>query len=153
MFSVVVGGKRQPPWCRENRLDESDGLNLWIDTRDTHNIHRAGRFCHHFLFMPSGGGHRLNDATGAMLAINRAREAARPVPTPNARRAKPERPDGYLLEAFVPATASHGFRSSRASPARFHVLRWSIENWARGPSVPRPSFPTAKTRASGRRSN
>jgi hypothetical protein len=109
MFSVLVGGKRQPPWCRENRLDESDGLNLWIDTRDTHNIHRAGRFCHHFLFMPSGGGHRLNEATGAMLAINRAREAARPVRGETLGARSQKRPDGYLLDAFVPATALTGF--------------------------------------------
>src|SRR5689334_11084890 len=37
-FSLRVTGKRQPPWCRDNRLDDSDGLHIWLDTRDTHNI-------------------------------------------------------------------------------------------------------------------
>src|SRR5688572_27277440 len=38
-FSVRVQGKRQAPWCRDGQMDESDGLQVWIDTRDTHNIH------------------------------------------------------------------------------------------------------------------
>ena len=78
-FSVLVRGKRQPPWCRESRPDDSDGLRLWIDTRDTHNIHRASRFCHQFLFMPAGAGRSLDDAIGEQVLINRARENAKPV--------------------------------------------------------------------------
>ncbi len=54
--NVRIEGKRQPPWCRESRLEDSDGVQLWIDTRATHNIHRASRFCHRFAFMPAGGG-------------------------------------------------------------------------------------------------
>ena len=30
--------------------------NVWIDTRNTQNIHRAGRFCHRFAFLPVGAG-------------------------------------------------------------------------------------------------
>src|SRR6185312_6605817 len=26
-----------------------DGVQLWIDTRDTRNVHRATRFCHRFV--------------------------------------------------------------------------------------------------------
>ena len=55
-FAVHVRGKKQPPWCRESRLDDSDCLQIWIDTRDVHNVHRAGRFCHRFIFLPCGGG-------------------------------------------------------------------------------------------------
>src|SRR5262245_26481258 len=44
-FSMRVEGTRQAASCRENRPEDSDGLRLWLDTRDTHNIHRAGRFC------------------------------------------------------------------------------------------------------------
>ena len=52
---------------------------FWIDTRDTHNIHRAARFCHYFVFLPSGGGNRLADPVAAQMLINRAREQADPV--------------------------------------------------------------------------
>ena len=55
-FAVHVRGKQQPPWCRESRLDDSDCLQIWIDTRDVHNVHRAGRFCHRFIFLPCGAG-------------------------------------------------------------------------------------------------
>jgi hypothetical protein len=54
-FTVVVRGKRQPPWCRESRPEDSDSFQVWIDTRDVHNVHRAGRFCHRFVFLPTGG--------------------------------------------------------------------------------------------------
>jgi hypothetical protein len=104
-----VTGKRHLPWCRENRIEESDGLHVWIDTRDTHNIHRAGRFCHYFVFLPTGGGHRLDDPVADQLLINRARENARPI-RPGTLRAKSEkRHDGYVLEMHIPADALTGF--------------------------------------------
>ena len=35
-LSLEITGKRQLPWCRDNRIEDSDGLHIWIDTRDTH---------------------------------------------------------------------------------------------------------------------
>src|SRR6187402_2971537 len=32
-WQVTVEGKTQLPWCRDSRLDDSDGLQIWIDTR------------------------------------------------------------------------------------------------------------------------
>ena len=55
-FYVRVNGKRQAPWCRQSRIEDSDGIQVWIDTRDTHNVHRAGRYCHRFALLPAGGG-------------------------------------------------------------------------------------------------
>ncbi len=109
LLSVRVVGKRQLPWCRENRIEDSDGLHVWIDTRDTRNIHRAGRFCHYFVFLPSGGGHRLDEPVGAQLLINRARENARPVPPSAFTVASQRRTDGYSLDIRIPATALTGF--------------------------------------------
>lgn len=108
-FAVRVAGKRQPPWCRESRPDDSDGLRVWIDTRDTHNIHRASRFCHQFIFMPAGTGRGLDEPVAEQLLINRARENARPVRPGVLQVRREKRPDGYLLEAFVPAAALTGF--------------------------------------------
>lgn len=71
-FSITVSGKKQAPWCRESKIEDSDGVFLWIDTRDTHNIHRASRFCHQFVFLPTGGGHRQDEPVAELLAINRA---------------------------------------------------------------------------------
>lgn len=108
-FSVQVSGKRRPPWCRESRPDESDGLRIWIDTRDTHNIHRASRFCHQFIFLPAGSGRNLADPYGELYFINRARENPRPI-RPDVLRVRSEkRVDGYVLEAHIPAAAITGW--------------------------------------------
>lgn len=109
VFSVRVTGKKHQPWCRDNRLDESDGFHVWIDTRDTKNIHRAGRFCHHFVFLPTGGGHRLDQPVADQALINRARENANPI-RPGALKVQSEkRIDGYVLDCFVPAASLTGF--------------------------------------------
>ncbi|HUY33748.1 MAG TPA: hypothetical protein VMV69_13440 [Pirellulales bacterium] len=108
-FSTKVEGKRQALWCRETRPDESDGVRLWIDTRDTHNIHRAGRFCHQFIFMPAGAGRALDEPAAEQILINRARENAKPVRSGMLEVRRAKRADGYLLEGFIPAGALTGF--------------------------------------------
>jgi hypothetical protein len=108
-FTVRVAGKKQRPWGRESRMEDSDGLHLWIDTRDTHNIHRAGRFCHRFAVLPMGGGRQLDQPVAAMLPIARAREHPKPAPPGALRLRSEKRIDGYLLEAHIPANALTGY--------------------------------------------
>jgi len=108
-FALRVEGKKQPPWCRETRPEESDGLHLFVDTRDVHNIHRAGRFCHRFAFLPRGGGKRLDQPVAHWLTINRAREHPRPVLPGQLQVRSEKRINGYLLEAFIAAGALTGF--------------------------------------------
>jgi hypothetical protein len=109
LFSVSVRGKKHAPWCRANRYEESDGLQLWIDTRDTKNIHRASRFCHQFVFLPGGGGNRLVEPVADQLLINRARENANPVRPGVLCVQSAKRADGYTLDCFVPSVALTGF--------------------------------------------
>ncbi len=109
VFAVRVEGKQQQPWCRESRLTDSDGLQIWIDTRDVHNIHRAGRFCHRFIFLPAGGGSRSDKPLARWLPINRAREQPRAIPNGSLQVQSEKRSDGYLLEAFISAEALTGF--------------------------------------------
>jgi hypothetical protein len=108
-FSARVAGKRQAPWCREARIDDSDGLQVWIDTRDTHNIHRASRFCHRFAFLPSGGGPRLEEAVAEQMLINRARENPKPARSAHLKARSEKRVDGYVLRGLVAADALTGF--------------------------------------------
>ena len=108
-FTVRVTGKSQPPWCRETRLDDSDGLHVWIDTRDTHNVHRASRFCHHFAFLPAGAGRIFDQAVADQLLINRARENANPIRPGSLFIRSESRVDGYLLECHIPAAALTGY--------------------------------------------
>ncbi len=108
-FSLRVSGKKQAPWCRGTRIEDSDGLRLWIDTRDTHNIHRAGRFCHQFIFLPMGAGRRADEPLGRLVAINRAREEPKAVPDNLLQVRSEKRIDGFLLEAWIPAAALTGY--------------------------------------------
>ncbi|MEM6468912.1 MAG: hypothetical protein AAF802_05035 [Planctomycetota bacterium] len=106
---VKVSGKRQLPWCRETRLDESDGFHLWIDTRCSPNIHRATQYCHRFLFMPAGGGLRRERPLAALIEVDRARSHPKPVrPEQLPIKALP-RHDGYELSGLIPAECLTGF--------------------------------------------
>lgn len=108
-FTVRVEGKRQSPWCRATQPEDSDGLQIFIDTRDVHNIHRAGRFCHRFAFLPGGDGKTFEVAVAQWLPINRARENPRTIHPAHLQVRSEKRVDGYLLEAFIAAEALTGF--------------------------------------------
>lgn len=106
---VKVEGKTQLPWCRDSRLEDSDGLQVWVDTRATTNIHRASQFCHRFAYLPRGGGSSAEEPVADQLLINRARENARPVrPRELQARAKVSK-SGYEMSAFAPATTLYGY--------------------------------------------
>lgn len=108
-ITVALEGKTHPLWCRETKIEDSDGLQVWIDTRDTHNIHRASRFCHRFVFLPAGGGRQFDQPVADQLLVDRARENANPVRPGQLKVASQLRRDGYTLSAFIPAAALTGF--------------------------------------------
>jgi hypothetical protein len=139
-LNVVVRGKQQPPWCRDSRIDDSDGVQLWIDTRNTQNIHRAGRFCHRFAFLPIGSGRRLDDPVAVLLAINRAKESPRET-EPGALKVHCERlADGYRLEGLISAAALTGFNPAEHPAMGFtyaiidRELGW--QTFSVGPELP-----------------
>ncbi len=79
-FQADVQGKSQLPWCRESRLEDSDGLHVWIDTRNSKEIHRATKFCHRYGFSPMGRGPKADLPFVGWAPINRARENPPPPP-------------------------------------------------------------------------
>lgn len=120
-ISASVRGKKRPASCDISQPEQSDGLHVWIDTRDVHNVHRAGRFCHRFAFVPEmtgpetskpGSAKRSRNKFAAnccMLPINRAKEQPRPA-APDALQAYCQmQGDGYTIEALIPAEALTGF--------------------------------------------
>ncbi len=108
-LAVRVAGKRQSPWCRDARPEESDGLRVWIDTRDTHTVHRAGRFCHQFMFMPAGSGRSLDEPFAEQLFIHRAKEHAKAARFGTLQVRREKRVDGYIMECFIPESALTGY--------------------------------------------
>jgi hypothetical protein len=145
-FNVLVDGKKQPTWCREGRLEDSDGLQVWIDTRATLNIHRASRYCHRYAFLPAGGGRRQDEPLADQLLINRARENARPIRPRELQVASRLAKSGYWLAAFVPAVALGGY-----DPHQYHQLGFTyaiydrergLQTFATGPTFPYDEDPT-----------
>lgn len=108
-FVLQVVGKPQAPWCRLARKEDSDGLQLWIDTRDEHDIHRATRFCHHFYFLPEGGGPSHDQPVGVLAPIHRAKADPNEVVPGKLLVQSTIRASGYALQAHIPASALTGF--------------------------------------------
>jgi hypothetical protein len=106
--AVEVTGKLGPITRDPLGSAPGEGLQLWVDTRDTRTIHRASRFCHRFQFTlrPSKVGltiavaqkpiaRALADApTGDLDAIQTRADLIR---------------GGWRLEAFLPAECLNGF--------------------------------------------
>lgn len=139
-LQILVNGKRQVPWCRETRLDESDGFHLWVDTRCSPNIHRATQYCHRFLFMPAGGGPQRERPVASMIEINRARGNPKPIARDALSIKAFPRHDGYELRGLIPAAALTGFDPSDQARIAFYYavidreLGW--QTLAVGPEYP-----------------
>ncbi len=108
-FQLSVQGKKKSPWCHASRIEDSDGLGVWIDTRNTPGIHRANRFCHAFRFLPAGARGKPSDPVAEQLAVERAREEPPRVAGERLQVRSELRRQGYQLEAFLPAAALTGF--------------------------------------------
>jgi hypothetical protein len=108
-MQVEVRGKDQLPQGDIARLRGSDGVTLWIDTRDARTSHRASRYCHQFHFLPTGGGPEGDEPVLSQSKINRALQDA-PLCNANDVPFRSERTKhGYVIEAFLPAAVLNGF--------------------------------------------
>ena len=116
-----VRGKREPIYGEVDKPAASDGLTLWMDTRDTRTIHRATRYCQQFVIAAHDGQesgtpvivqrklHRaLEDAPHADLSTVQLRRSAIDedgVLQP----AKAKTTRDYRMEVILPANVLHGF--------------------------------------------
>lgn len=107
--SVKVSGKTTPLACNAKNPADGDGLQIWIDTRNTQSIHRASRFCHHFCILPAGFGAKLDQPTVIQLPIARARDETALAKPDDFQVAVEHLPNGYRLEAWLPSEALNGF--------------------------------------------
>jgi hypothetical protein len=119
-LQVSVRGKEQPPQGDQSRPRNSDGVTLWIDTRDARTSHRASRYCHQFHFLPAGAGPERDEPAFVQTKINRALQDA-PLCPPDAVPFRCERTKGgYLLEAFLPAAVLNGFDPEQSPRLGFY---------------------------------
>src|SRR5262245_18803112 len=106
---VQVRGKEQPPVGDAPRPRGSDGLTLWLDTRDARTSHRASRYCHQFHFLATGGGPERDQPVFVQTKINRALQDAPLSPASAVNFRSRRTRGGYRIEAFLPAPALSGF--------------------------------------------
>ena len=105
-----VTGKTQPPNCTAPTAPTaSDGLTLWIDTRNTQTIHRASRFCHAFALLPAGGGRGGKRPVIVNCPIARALDEPPAASTGALRIESQVHKDGYRLQGWIAAAALNGW--------------------------------------------
>jgi len=108
-LQVEVRGKEQPAQGDASRARSSDGVTLWLDTRDARASHRASRYCHQFHFLPTGGGQEHDEPAFVQTKINRALQDAPLAVSGSVPFRFHSRASGYVLESFLPANVLHGF--------------------------------------------
>jgi hypothetical protein len=108
-LQVDVKGKDQPVVGDVARPRQSDGVTVWIDTRDARTSHRASRYCHQFHFLASGGGPDRDEPAFVQSKINRAQQDAPSVAAALVPFRYSRQRGGYRLEAFLPGAALNGF--------------------------------------------
>ncbi len=111
-FSIVVGGKKRPLKCQETDLLRSDGVMFWFDTRDTHIVHRATKFCHWMKFLPTGGGNQQKQAVGRMIRINRCKEESPAMNRGKLVVTSSTTATGYQISGHIPSTCLFGWDTS-----------------------------------------
>jgi hypothetical protein len=108
-IQVEVRGKEKPAVGDASRPRGSDGVTLWLDTRDARAGHRASRTCHQFHFLVTGGGPDREEPACVASKIHRALEDA-PLPNPSDIPLRVRtRATGYTLNAFLPAAVLQSF--------------------------------------------
>ncbi len=131
IWQVEVAGKQQEYWSRSTHPDASDGLQVFLDTRDVKQVQRGTQFCHRLVFPLPPPRQRVRKGISGSREIEPVQldlEGARGQP---ARIAPSDmlgiaslRPDGYRLTAAVRATALTGLdQTAGARLGFFYIVR------------------------------
>jgi len=122
LFSLIVSEKKQSLWCRSTQPDESDGIQICLDTRDIKDIHRASRFCHRLLFLPIGSGRDQSQPTAVWLPIHRAKEHPNSIDLSQIKMKSAFSASGYRLDVFLPGKILTGFDPAEYPSLGFHFM-------------------------------
>ncbi len=106
--SLGVAGKRMPVRGRSDQLRDSDFVQLMFDTRHTAGVHRATEFCTALDVLPLDT--RADDRPAALSReIAQQRSVRKAGDVALTRLWCDIRPDGYLLEVWIPGAVLYGF--------------------------------------------
>lgn len=139
-FAVQVKGKQSIRVDPRNHW-QADSFEVWIDTRDVKDSHRANRYCHHFLFLPGGRGPQGREPIGRQTSIDRAREQAPPCPEDALQVGLRRLKRSYQMEVFVPAEGLNGYRPREFDRIGFNYVLNDVDHGSQSWSVDRsPPF-------------
>ncbi len=119
--SVTVSGKTDWPDCSPDSPQSSDGVQIWFDTRDTQNIHRASRYCHYFCLLPIGEGADGMTPVIKQLPVPRASDDAPEVDDDIILTESEADETGYTVSAWFPCAALNGFDPEAYSRMGFYI--------------------------------
>lgn len=105
---LTVSGKTAPPQGDVSKLETTDSVCLWLDTRPSGSVHRATEYCHSFGLVPATEADTAPAAVVLPIAQQRASRVESNVKLFQLRTHSAG--DGYRLEFWIPATQLHGFR-------------------------------------------
>lgn len=123
---VEVRGRTKKVIAAADEMNHSDGLTIWIDTRNTQGVHRATKFCHQFCLLPMGAGRKGQDPVAVQIPLARAREEST-MDTSLVELQSSVEKDGYRLEAWFPAAAFVGFDPATSPRLGFHYRVRDLE--------------------------
>lgn len=138
-IAVEVRGNGEPA-VQSKRPTRGDGLQVWIDTRDVRNAHRASRYCHHFFFLPEGKGRGQKQPMAGQLRIRRARAQSTPCNPQDIDISSRVLSDGYRMEVRLRAGLLTGFDPEENRRLGFtYLLRDHVlgrQYWSSDESLP-----------------
>jgi hypothetical protein len=108
-FQAEITGKENLPRGDASRPRQSDGVTLWIDTRDARTSHRATRYCHQFHMLPTGAGSEHDEPILLQARINRALQDAPNTVSSSVPFRAARKSSGYKIEVFLPAAVLNGY--------------------------------------------
>lgn len=121
-FSLFVFDKKQRPWCRTMHPEESDGIQICLDTRDIKDIHRATRFCHRLIFLPTGNGHSQTAPGVFWLPIHRAKDHPNSIDLEKIKLHNRIETNGYRLDVWIPSDVLTGYDPQEHPTLGFHFV-------------------------------
>ncbi len=118
---------------------QGDCLELWVDTRDLKDVHRAHRYCHRFYILPGGTGPGGRQPIGRQTTIDRAREQAPPCPEETIKLGLRRLKSSYQLEVHLPGSGLNGFQPGEFDRLGFayllHDSQHGTQSWSAGPEA------------------
>jgi len=118
-FNVIVNDKTKPVAYLQKDPEKSDGLQIWIDTRNTKNTHRASKYCHQFFLFPQNVD---GQAEVRQLPIAQAKDQAPQVEVDDFACWSQVTSGGYESELWIPAELLYGLDSQADTQIGFHYL-------------------------------